>query len=319
MFRKYKEITFYYADHLLQIRKIRWVRLKIIGIAATSVALCIGLLLTANYLCNNFLGIGNNRLQVLIQENRLLHEQLAAITQQLNQVENSVSRLSDQGNQLRLMVDLSTVDEQTQHAGTGGSVLESELDFGSDSSLQLLSMTKKLLRSLSSEVKVQEQSYGQIVNKYEFNKGYFTALPAIKPMSGFYSTKEFGVRMHPVLGIKKIHEGLDIVNDVGTQVVATGDGVVQLAGHTGGGFGYAIVINHGYGYQTVYAHLLKILVREGQHVKRGNLIAKSGRSGLVSGPHLHYEVRHNGISQNPMDYFFDDVSIGEYRQQIALR
>ena len=319
MFRKYKEITFYYADHLLQIRKIRWVRLKIIGIAATSVALCIGLLLTANYLCNNFLGIGNNRLQVLIQENRLLHEQLAAITQQLNQVENSVSRLSDQGNQLRLMVDLPTVDEQTQHAGTGGSVLESELDFGSDSSLQLLSTTKKLLRSLSSEVKVQEQSYGQIVNKYEFNKGYFTALPAIKPMSGFYSTKEFGVRMHPVLGIKKIHEGLDIVNDVGTQVVATGDGVVQLAGHTGGGFGYAIVINHGYGYQTVYAHLLKILVREGQHVKRGNLIAKSGRSGLVSGPHLHYEVRHNGISQNPMDYFFDDVSIGEYRQQIALR
>ncbi|MBI4811428.1 MAG: M23 family metallopeptidase, partial [Ignavibacteriales bacterium] len=164
-----------------------------------------------------------------------------------------------------------------------------------------------------------EQSYAQVVEKYEFNKNYFTSLPALKPMQGYYSKKAFGVRLHPVLGINKTHEGLDIVNDVGTPVVATGDGIVQMAGHSGSGYGLIVVVNHGYGYQTVYAHLSKILVREGQRLKRGDLIAKSGKSGLVSGPHLHYEVRHNGICKNPMDYFFDDISVEEYRKQLVKR
>ena len=319
MFGKLKNITFYYTDNFLQIRKIRWVRLKLTGLTLGSVVLCIGILLTVNSLYNNFLGLGNSRLQKLTQENRVLRDHLSSMIDQLEQIEGSVNKISNQGNQLRLMVDLPKLDEETQSGGTGGALLDPDLNITSDSSVQLLNTARKLLRTLSGEIKVQEQSYGQIVDRTEYNKGYFAALPAIKPMNGFYSTKEFGLRLHPVLGIKKIHEGLDIVNDVGTPVIATGDGYVQLAGHTGGGFGYAIVINNGYGYQTVYAHLSKILVHEGQRVKRGDLIAKSGKSGLVSGPHLHYEVRQNGISQNPMDFFFDDIGIGEYRKQIASR
>ena len=128
-----------------------------------------------------------------------------------------------------------------------------------------------------------------------------------------------GLRMHPVLGIFKTHEGLDIVNDVGTPVYASADGIVSMAGQSGGGYGTVVVINHGYDYQTLYAHLSKVLVHDGQRVRRGDLIAKSGKTGLVSGPHLHYEVRYKGVCKNPVDFFFDDVRPGAFQRNLASR
>jgi murein DD-endopeptidase MepM/ murein hydrolase activator NlpD len=125
------------------------------------------------------------------------------------------------------------------------------------------------------------------------------------------------MRIHPVLRVYRMHEGTDIINDVGTNVYATADGVVRYAGRTEGGYGTVVDIDHGYGYSTLYAHLSRIVVRPGESVKRGELIAKSGRSGLVSGPHLHYEIRKNGRKQNPVDFFFDDVDAARYRSQLA--
>ncbi len=136
-------------------------------------------------------------------------------------------------------------------------------------------------------------------------------------MEGYYIPHSFGMRLHPVLRIMRDHPGLDIANDVNTPVYASGDGVVRYSGRTGGGYGIMVELDHGFGYTSAYAHLSRALVREGQKVKRGQLIGRSGRIGLVSGPHLHYEVRLNGIRQNPLDYFFDDVSILEYRRQVG--
>jgi murein DD-endopeptidase MepM/ murein hydrolase activator NlpD len=317
MFRKNKHITFYFSDKRLQIREIKWFRTKVVGIVFSSITIGLLLILSINYIFNNFIGFGSNKTKALIQENQLLQQQLVQMERKMNDLHSVVNTISDQGDHLRLMVDLPSLGEETRKAGTGGALIESEFDLASDNTSLLLQSTQQLLTRLTGEVKVQQQSYEQVVKQLEFNKAYFTAMPAIKPMPGFYSRQEFGMRVHPVLGIKKPHEGIDIVNDVGTQVAATGDGVVQMAGHSGGGFGFVVVINHSFGFQTIYAHLSKILVREGQHVKRGDLIARSGKSGLVSGPHLHYEVRRNGVCQNPMDYFFDDVTIQEYRKQIT--
>jgi murein DD-endopeptidase MepM/ murein hydrolase activator NlpD len=146
---------------------------------------------------------------------------------------------------------------------------------------------------------------------------FFQHLPAIKPMSGHYSVNGFGMRIHPVLNVYRMHAGVDIIADVGTRIYAAADGVVRYAGRTRGGYGEVVEINHGYGYTSLYAHLSKSLVRPGKTVRRGELIAMSGRSGLVSGPHLHYEVRRNGAMQNPVDYFFDDVDAARYRVQLA--
>jgi murein DD-endopeptidase MepM/ murein hydrolase activator NlpD len=125
------------------------------------------------------------------------------------------------------------------------------------------------------------------------------------------------MRIHPVLHIYRPHAGIDIINDVGTPVYASGDGVVRFAGRTEGGYGVVVEINHGYGYSSLYGHLSKVLVHPGKTVRRGDLIGRSGRTGLVSGPHLHYEVRKNGARQNPVDYFFDDVEAARYRTQLA--
>jgi murein DD-endopeptidase MepM/ murein hydrolase activator NlpD len=100
-------------------------------------------------------------------------------------------------------------------------------------------------------------------------------------------------------------------------VYATADGVVRFAGRTDGGYGTIVEITHGYGYTTLYAHLSKVLVRSGKTVHRGDVIAQSGRSGLVTGPHLHYEVRYNGVMQNPSDYFFNDIEASQYRTMLA--
>ena len=107
-----------------------------------------------------------------------------------------------------------------------------------------------------------------------------------------------------------MHTGIDIINDVGTSVKASGKGKVVFAG-VKGGYGLTVEIDHGFGYQTIYAHLSKINVKEGQIVNRNQLIAKSGNSGLSSGPHLHYEVLHNGQNLNPAEFFFDEYSYFE--------
>src|SRR5262249_32925369 len=209
------------------------------------------------------------------------------VNNRVKELQGAVATLTEQGNRLRLLVDLPTLDKTTASGGIGGALEHPASADMPGAGTDALRTASDAIQGLEGRLKVQEQSYGEILRKYDYNKGYFAAIPALKPMEGFYSVGEYGLRMHPVLGIFKTHEGLDIVNDVGTPVVAAGDGVVQMAGQSGGGYGISIVIRHGYGYQTLYAHLSKVLVRAGQHVVRGQIIAKSGKSGLVSGPHLH--------------------------------
>jgi murein DD-endopeptidase MepM/ murein hydrolase activator NlpD len=181
---------------------------------------------------------------------------------------------------------------------------------------EILRNSSTLIDQLSREVGLQMVSYEAINRKYEDNKEFFTRIPSVKPVRGAYSIRGFGMRIHPVLGIRRMHEGIDIITDVGTNIYAAADGVVRYAGRTRGGYGTVVEISHGYGYSTLYAHVSKTLVRPGQTIRRGDMIAKSGRTGLVSGPHLHYEVRKSGRKMNPVDYFFDDVDASTYREQL---
>jgi murein DD-endopeptidase MepM/ murein hydrolase activator NlpD len=314
----WKKGKIYRADGQLQLHEIRWFRVKAAVSFAGSTAMVVLALLVVNYYVYDFLGMGYTTIQSLKDENKVLHQQLSALTEHMKALEGTMAKIDREGNRLRLLVDLPPVDEETRSAGTGGAAMSAEIP-ASNANVQVMQSASSTLEKLSSEIRVQQQSYDQIIRKYEYNKAFFAALPALKPMEGYYATREFGQRMHPVLGIFKTHTGLDIVNDVGTPVVAAADGVIEMAGQSGGGYGTVVVIRHGYGYQTLYAHLSKTLVREGQHVRRGDLIAKSGKTGLVTGPHLHYEVRRNGVAQNPVNFFFDDVKPYDYRRQVASR
>ncbi|MBI1807602.1 MAG: M23 family metallopeptidase [Ignavibacteria bacterium] len=319
MFKKKNLKTYYYSDNDLRVQEIKSFRLKIAGLVVGCVVICLSLFVAVGHFSGHLLGLSTGQTNEVTHENQVLRDQVAVLASRVTELQTTLQKLDQQGNHLRLMVDLEKVDEETKAAGTGGALQEPVLGLGLDTTSHLLRTTFTALQKLSSEIKVQQQSYEQIIDKYEYNKGYFAAMPALKPMDGEYSTRGFGLRMHPVLGIFKTHQGLDIVNDVGTPVYAAADGVIEMASHSGGGYGIVVVIRHGYGYQTLYAHLSKVLVHEGQRIKRGDLIAKSGRTGLVTGPHLHYEVRYKGVCQNPIDYFLDDVTAEIYHKQIASR
>lgn len=292
-------------------------RTKIGTFSVASVVLIVALLMVTDFYGNDYLGLGIRQAASLKQENRELRGRLEVMLNETKTLEANLGDLADQGNHLRLLVDLPTIDDATRKAGYGGSVAPTTISPSSDKVSELLQSTSAEIEKLNNEATIQKQNYQEISKRQEYNKEYFSALPALKPMDGYYSVNSFGMRLHPVLGIWKNHQGLDIVNDVGTPVYAAGDGVVEIAGQSGGGYGTMIVVNHGYGYETVYAHLSKTLVTEGQKVHRGDNIALSGRTGLVTGPHLHYEVRFNGVIQNPVNYFLDDVKPQDYRAQVA--
>ncbi|MGB2869372.1 MAG: M23 family metallopeptidase [Bacteroidota bacterium] len=308
---------YYYANDSLSFREVRWgkSRYTILGLLV-GVAL-FWTVLEINQHYGDAMGLGFIESDVLVNENRLLKEQLRFVSRRIEGLEQRLADLNDQGNQLRLLVDLPKIDEDIRKAGTGGS--EERLDFTSSPDVNdLLNRLRSSVSKAEKELRLQYTSYDEVSKNYEKNKLRFAHLPAIKPMDGYYSKKGIGIRLHPVLNIYRQHEGLDIANDVGTPVYAAADGSVQYSGRDGG-YGLMVEVNHGFSFKTLYAHLSKILVREGQQVRRGDLIGRSGNTGLSSGPHLHYEVRLNGVAQNPVDYFFDDINYQEYKNQLSAK
>jgi murein DD-endopeptidase MepM/ murein hydrolase activator NlpD len=311
-----KPKLFYVIPDTLGIREVTGFKPKFLALLFGSLLIALLVVLGTNHLLNDVLGLGYNRIQTLTDENKVLKEHLQLMTTKLATLETTIDRLAERDNNLRLVVDLPKIDEDVRKVGTGGADQNYEFGLSSGEANDLLRSSTELMDKLEREIKLQQDSYEEIYKKFEFNKAFFSHIPAIKPMDGFYALNSFGYRLHPVLKVLKFHEGLDIINDVGTPVHVTGDGVVSFVG-LNVGYGLTIQVDHGYGYQTLYAHLSKSLVKEGQSVKRGDIIARSGHSGLVSGPHLHYEVRLNGEKQNPINYFFEEPTPSKSVAQLA--
>ncbi len=313
--RKY----FYFSEKDLKYKEVKHFGFKTIVTILSSVVLMVSIIFSGNYIIYDFLNLGYDRINKIVDENKVLRSQISSLTQRFEGFKTDIEKINTQGDQLRLLVDLPRLDKDELKVGVGGSILKFDSKQIFNNSENALSQINDIADRLSREINQQRESYAKVFQKYNYNQKFFAALPALKPMDGYYSTAGFGKRMHPVLGFFRKHEGLDIINDVGTPVYASGDGTVEFGGHSGGGYGIVVVINHGFGYQTLYAHLSKVLVRSGAKVKRGDMIAKSGRTGLVSGPHLHYEVHYKGVKQNPIDYFLDDLSVSEYVRNISKR
>jgi len=168
--------------------------------------------------------------------------------------------------------------------------------------------TNQLLVKLSEERKSLDTLYRLAEQKSEF----LAAIPAIRPIKNMYNiTSGFGMRIHPILKISRRHEGVDITAPKGTPVYATADGVVSR-NQASSNYGIIVILDHGFSYQTLYAHLSKRAVKPGQKVKRGELIGYVGTTGLSMGPHLHYEVWRNGKPVNPVHFFTSDITPEEY-------
>lgn len=178
--------------------------------------------------------------------------------------------------------------------------------------VKLLNSIKQRADRLCVGLAVQSRSFDTIAQLASKKSEMLQSIPAIRPLPNMYAISSgFGRRYHPILKVLRPHTGIDIAAAKGTPVYATADGTVS-ASDPGSGYGITVVLNHGYSYQTLYAHLSKKAVKAGQHVTRGQIIGYVGSTGMSSGPHLHYEVIKGGTRVNPVHYFFNDITPEEY-------
>ena len=217
----------------------------------------------------------------------------------ITQLENELKLIEEKDLELRTYATLAPLSDDVKAQGVGGSEVDVNVNTVDNSSIMFL---KEKVDSLAFAVNIQKDSFNTIFNKIKSNEKMYRHIPSISPVKGYIGSR-YGYRTDPIDGKRRMHSGLDFPVNLNTDVVATGDGVVTKAQYDSG-WGRYIKIDHGYGYETVYAHLWKINVKKGQKVKRGDKIGKSGNSGRAAGFHLHYEVHKNNKTVDPLNYFF---------------
>ncbi|OFX32400.1 MAG: peptidase M23 [Bacteroidetes bacterium GWA2_32_17] len=257
----------------------------------------------------------------LKRENKQLELQYKIIGKKIQQIESVLFDLQYRDDNIyRTIFEVEPIPETMRNAGYGGMNRYEELE-GYDNS-DLVINTSKRIDKLMKQLYVQSKSFDEIVRLAKSKEKWLASMPAIIPIlfkDHYKFLSHFGVRYDPVYkNTVKMHEGIDLAGAVGTNVRSTGEGTVKVAEYTGGGYGNEIIVDHGFGYTTRYAHLSKIIVKPGQKVKRGEIIGKLGSTGKSTGPHLHYEVRKNNVPMNPVNFFYLDMSPAEYDKMIEM-
>ncbi len=220
----------------------------------------------------------------------------------------------------RMMFGMDPIDKNVWNGGTGGSVSYSDLtDFRN--SAPLLRRSLERAERLERQLVIQSRSLDTIQNLARNKEKMFSSIPSVKPVRedklnrSMFLMSGFGMRLHPIHKIRKMHEGLDFAAPQGTPIQSTGDGRVVTA-ENGHGYGNHVVIDHGYGYQTLYGHMSRVNVHVGQTVKKGQIIGNVGSTGASTAPHCHYEVHLKGQPVNPLQYCMDGLSPLEYQLMV---
>lgn len=296
---------YYFSSSKLQFVEVKNFRKKLILYFFTAVIILTTTVYGTLNIISEVTGSGKS-LSTLKSENKLLKNKLEETAGLYKKLDSELDSLINVNNTLRVAANLPPVSDEEKMVGVGGGYFDNDIDFMNNGIAEDLKEALTYVDEVHRKVEFEKAQYREISDKIKQNEKLFESLPAIKPCIGEIGAG-FGMRMHPILNIRRMHEGIDIVTNIGTPVHASGDGRIEFAGRKGG-YGLCVEINHGFGYKTIYGHLSKIEVKQGQKVKRGFEIAKSGTSGLSTGPHLHYEVEHNGVKLNPEDFFFDDIN-----------
>lgn len=251
-----------------------------------------------------------DRLSGKIEEVRLNYNLLE---RKIDAYTNLVADLrSDDNSSYRSILDLPEIPANISEGGAGGVFRFSDLSGYANT--EMMTAIRSKLENLKTETTIQYNSFAELSGKAADWKEMWEHLPYIRPVNVTIALGD-GVKFrehHPVLGSPRWHFGQDFRCPIGTEVFATGAGTVYFAGNDHSDFGNNVVIDHGYGYRTIYGHLSKCKVKIGQKVRRGDLIGLSGNTGLSSGPHLHYQIDLFGSHVNPLWYFQDDLTEEEY-------
>jgi len=263
------------------------------------------------------------RMRTISKENERLMTQYELMYKDLTNLEKVLDEIQQRDDNLyRVIFEADPIPSTIRKAGFGGVNKYSKLESFSNS--ELIIRTSRKLDVLSKQAYIQSKSYNEVLDMAMNKEKMLASIPAIMPIQNKNlkrTASGFGFRIHPIFKIKKFHEGQDFTAPVGTDVYATGDGVVVGVYGTRRSrvsYGQWLIIDHGYGFRTLYGHINDAKVKEGQIVKRGDVIATVGNNGASVGPHLHYEVQRDGKQVDPTLYFFKDLTPAEFERMVEI-
>lgn len=308
------KVKYYYDSENLAYRKIITRTRKKIGVVLLFLvaSALFGLLSFIVLLNTPYFETPKNKKQAREIENLKLR--YAILNKKMDEVEDVMKFIEDRDNNLyRVYFNSSPIPEEERKSGFKDANRYKDLEGYNNS--QLVTSTTKRIDVLRKQLAVQSKSLDDILKMAKSKDKLLAAIPAIQPVRNENlrsMVSGFGYRTDPFTKTRKMHEGMDFTAKTGTPIYATGDGIVARADNTASGFGNHIVIRHGFGYETLYAHLSKYKCRPGQRIKRGDVIGYVGSTGRSEGPHLHYEVHKNGKVVNPLNFYYGNISAVEY-------
>jgi len=312
------KVKYYYDTKTLAYKKIELSKAQIIKriafFSASSLTIAIGLVFL-------FFSVFDSpkekelkrEIENLQIQYQLLDEKIASSTLILDELQERDDNI------YRVIFEAEPIDASIRKAGYGGVNRYNKYEGFKYS--ELITELHKKIDQISKAIYVQSKSYDTVIKLAQNKQEMLAHIPAIQPVANKNLKRMasgYGYRIHPVYKTKKMHWGMDFSAPKGTEVYATGDGVIEKVKRSKRGYGNQVRINHSYGYKTFYAHLNKYIVKKGQTIKRGDLIGYVGSTGTSTAPHLHYEVIKNNRKVNPVNYYFNDLTPQEYDKMLEL-
>jgi murein DD-endopeptidase MepM/ murein hydrolase activator NlpD len=249
-----------------------------------------------------------------------LTSQYEVINNNMKQVEIVLDEIQDRDDNIyRVIFEADPIPNSIRKQGFGG-VNRYEKLLGLSNS-ELIINTSKKIDQLTKQLYLQSKSFDEVINLAKNKSNMLASIPAIQPVANKdlkRMASGYGYRIHPIYKTRKMHYGMDFSAKTGTEIYSTGDGVVSKVKRSKRGYGNYIKINHGFGYETLYAHMSKYIVKKGQKVKRGEVIGYVGNSGISTAPHLHYEVRKDNKKIDPVNFYYNDLSPEEYEKMLEI-
>lgn len=309
-----KKIKYYYNTHTLRYEKLvtplRVKLLRVFGFIATALVTSA----IISYFAFQF--VGSPAEKYYRAQNERLNDELEQMQGHVKSLEGQMTELEKRDNEVyRSIFEAKPIPDSAR-----AKAIEQQQEIAKVEGMQgstLINSIYSSIQNLTARMASQKSSYNELTHLLNNKEKLLAATPAIQPVSNKELNRiasGFGYRIDPIYKTVKLHAGLDFSAPQGTPIYATADGTVVTAGDLSNGYGRHVIINHGYGYETLYGHMYRVKSRSGQRVKRGDLIGYVGNTGKSTGPHCHYEVRKNGQKLDPVYFFYNDLSPQQFDQ-----
>ena len=258
--------------------------------------------------------------KILNREIQQLSIQYKIIQNKLEKAEIVLDDLQKRDDNIyRLIFEADPIPKSIRKAGYGG--VNRYQDLTGFNNSELVISTSKKIDQVTKQLYIQSKSFDEIIDLAKNKTTMLASIPAIQPVSNKDLSRMasgFGNRIHPIYKTKKFHAGMDFSAKTGTPIYATGDGEISKVKRSRKGYGNHVVINHGFGYKTLYAHMSKYIVKKRQKVKRGDIIGYVGNTGTSVAPHLHYEVHKDGKKINPVNFYYNDLTPEQFEKMLII-